>query len=288
MIPRSFDYLRPKTLAEAVDLLSTKEEAKVLGGGQSLLALMKLRLASPKYIIDLTGLPGLSYIKEQGGKILIGALTTHDSYEQSDLIRRRCSILSEAASKVGDQQIRNRGTIAGTLCHADPSADIPVTMLALDGEIVVQGPKGERVIKAKDFFIDYFTTAVNADEVVKEVRVPVLSGRTGSAYIKHARREGDFAIASCAAIITLDEKGKCKQASISLGSVGPTPLRATEVEKALVGNVLNDDVIAKAAEKAVVGISPPSDIHGSAQYRTEMAKVFTKRTVRLAVSRIGA
>ncbi|MEM3386220.1 MAG: xanthine dehydrogenase family protein subunit M [Nitrososphaerales archaeon] len=287
MIPRSFEYLRPSTLQEAVQLLDKYEESKILAGGQSLIALMKLRLASPKYIIDITRIPGLSYVKEEGNKILIGPLTTHDTVENSPIIRNKCPILSEAASRIGDQQIRNRGTIAGTLCHADPSADVPTTFLALDGEVVAMGKDGERVIKAKDFFQDFFTTALNPNEVVKEVRVPVLPPKTGTAYIKHARREGDFAIVAVAAIITLDENNVCKSASISLGSVGPTPLRAVEVENALVGKKLTDEVIVAASELADRGISPPSDIHGSAEYRAEMAKVFTKRAIRLALSRIG-
>ncbi|MEM3510660.1 MAG: xanthine dehydrogenase family protein subunit M [Nitrososphaerales archaeon] len=287
MIPRSFEYLRPSTLQEAVQLLDKYEESKILAGGQSLIALMKLRLASPKYIIDITRIPGLSYVKEEGNKILIGPLTTHDTVENSPIIRNKCPILSEAAGRIGDQQIRNRGTIAGTLCHADPSADVPTTFLALDGEVVAMGKDGERVIKAKDFFQDFFTTALNPNEVVKEVRVPVLPPKTGTAYIKHARREGDFAIVAVAAIITLDENNVCKSASISLGSVGPTPLRAVEVENALVGKKLTDEVIVAASELADRGISPPSDIHGSAEYRAEMAKVFTKRAIRLALSRIG-
>ncbi|MEM3073516.1 MAG: xanthine dehydrogenase family protein subunit M [Nitrososphaerales archaeon] len=287
MIPRSFEYLRPSTLQEAVQLLDKYEESKILAGGQSLIALMKLRLASPKYIVDITRIPGLSYVKEEGNKILIGPLTTHDTVENSPIIRNKCPILSEAAGRIGDQQIRNRGTIAGTLCHADPSADVPTTFLALDGEVVAMGKDGERVIKAKDFFQDFFTTALNPNEVVKEVRVPVLPPKTGTAYIKHARREGDFAIVAVAAIITLDENNVCKSASISLGSVGPTPLRAVEVENALVGKRLTDEVIVAASELADRGISPPSDIHGSAEYRAEMAKVFTKRAIRLALSRIG-
>jgi CO/xanthine dehydrogenase FAD-binding subunit len=237
--------------------------------------------------VDITRIPGLSYVKEENGKLLIGALTTHDTVENSPLIRQKCPILSEAASRIGDQQIRNRGTIGGTLCHADPAADVPTAFLALGGEVVAVGPGGERVIKANDFFLDYFTTALEPNEVVREVRVPVLPPRTGSAYIKHARREGDFAIVSVAAIITVDEKGVCTSASIALGAVGPTPLKAVEVEKALVGKKLTDDVIVAASELADRGISPPSDIHGSAEYHAEMAKVFTKRALRLALSRIG-
>jgi len=286
MRPRSFEYLCPSTLEEAVQMLDKYEESKVLAGGQSLIPLMKLRIASPKYIVDITRIPGLSYVKEEGGKLLIGALATHDMIENSPIIREKCPILSEAASVIGDQQIRNRGTIAGTLCHADPAADIPTAFLALGGEVVAVGPVGERVIKASDFFVDIFTTALNPNEVVREVRVPVLPPKTGSAYLKHTRRQGDLAIVSVAAIVTVDYEGVCTSASIALGSVGPTPLKAVEVEKALLGKKLTEDVIAAASELADRGISPPSDIRGSAEYRTEMAKVFTKRALRLALSRI--
>jgi CO/xanthine dehydrogenase FAD-binding subunit len=286
MRPRSFEYLCPTTLEEAVQMLDKYEEAKVLAGGQSLIPLMKLRIASPKYVVDITRIPGLSYIKEEGGKLLIGALTTHDMVENSPLIRQKCPILSEAASVIGDQQIRNRGTIGGTLCHADPAGDIPTAFLALDGEVVAVGPSSERVIKASDFFVDLFTTALNPNEVVREVRVPVLPPKTGSAYLKHARKEGDLATVSVAAIVAVDDEGVCKSASIALGSVAPKPLKAVEVEKALLGKKLTEDVIIAASELADRGISPPSDIRGSAEYRAEMTKVFTKRALKLALSRI--
>lgn len=288
MIPRSFEYYNPSSLEEAIKLLDSNEDSKVLAGGQSLIALMKLRLASPESVIDLNNISGMSYIKESDGKLLIGALTTHDMYENSDLVKQKFFVLSEAASRVADQQIRNKGTIGGTICHADPSADVPTAILALDADIVITGPGGDRVVSAKDFFVDFFTTALNPNEIVKEIQIPFLGARTGSAYFKHARREGDFAIASVAAIITIDEEGVCTKASISLGSVGPTPLRATKVENALVGKTLNDDLIAESSQLADFNISPPSDIHGSADYRVKMTKVFTKRVIKMALNRIGS
>ena len=288
MIPRSFEYYNPSSLEEAIKLLDSKDDSKVLAGGQSLIALMKLRLASPESVIDLNNISGMSYIKESDGKLLIGALTTHDMYENSDLVKRKCFVLSEAASRVADQQIRNKGTIGGTICHADPSADVSTAILALNADIVITGPGGDRIVSAKDFFVDFFTTALNPNEIVKEIQIPFLGERTGSAYFKHSRREGDFAIAAVAAIITLGEDGVCTKASISLGSVGPTPLRATKVENALVGKTLDDDLIAESSQLADFNISPPSDIHGSADYRVEMTKVFTKRVIKMALNRIGS
>lgn len=286
MTPRSFEYFTPKTLKEAINLLSTKEDSKVMAGGQSLLALMKLRLASPAYIIDINPLQELSYIKPRKDRSLaIGALTTHDMIENSALIKKNSYLLSEAASRIGDQQIRNRGTIGGSLCHADPAADTPTAILALDTEMVAQGKKDERIIKAKDFFVDLFTTNLKPNEVLTEIRIPALQPNTGTAYMKLSRRAGDFAIVGAAAVISKGKDGVCTKASVALGAVGPTPLRAVGVEKALVGKKLTSEAIEKAAEKAPEGIDPPSDIHGSAEYRTAMTKVMAKRVVTLALSR---
>jgi carbon-monoxide dehydrogenase medium subunit len=285
--PRVFEYFAPKSVKEAITLLTKKEDAKVLAGGQSLLALMKLRLASPKYLVDINGLTELDYIRPlKNGGIAMGALTRHDSIEHSNVIRSRCYVLAEAASRIGDQQIRNRGTLAGSICHADPAADLLPAIVALDAEIVAVGPKGQRVIPAKDFFVDFFTTALKQNEVVTEVRIPAFPPRTGSAYIKFSRREGDFAIVGVAAVVTVDPRGVCRNVAIGLGAVAPTPLRARASERLLVGKRLDEDLILKAAEKGPEGANPPSDIHGSAEYRLEMIKVFVKRTLKLALSRI--
>lgn len=287
MTPRVFEYFAPKSVKEAITLLTKKEDAKVLAGGQSLLALMKLRLASPKYLVDINGLTELDYIRPlKNGGIAMGALTRHDSIEHSNVIRSRCYVLAEAASRIGDQQIRNRGTLAGSICHADPAADLLPAIVALDAEIVAVGPKGQRVIPAKDFFVDFFTTALKQNEVVTEVRIPAFPPRTGSAYIKFSRREGDFAIVGVAAVVTVDPRGVCRNVAIGLGAVAPTPLRARASERLLVGKRLDEDLILKAAEKGPEGANPPSDIHGSAEYRLEMIKVFVKRTLKLALSRI--
>ena len=287
MTPRGFDYYAPTSLQEATSLLKRNEDSKVLAGGQSLVAMMKLRLASPAVIVDITKLKDISYIKEdKTGAIRIGALTTHDTVENSDLLKKKYRVLSEAATKIGDQQIRNRGTIGGSICHADASADLPPAILALEAEMVAHGPNGERVIKAKDFFVDFFTTALTQHEILTEIRLPPQKSNTVGAYIKHSRREGDFAIVGVATVLNIDGGGTCKKAAIGLASVAPTPIRSSKVEKELIGKNLNAKSIDAASTKAKLGIAPLSDIHGSSEYRIAMAEVFTKRTIKLALSRL--
>ena len=287
MIPKKFDYYAPTSLHEAIQLLSENEEAKVLAGGQSLLGLMKLRLAAPTALVDISKLPDLSYVREDGDHLAIGALTTHDTIEHSPTIKRRFTILNEAASKIGDQQTRNLGTIGGSACHADPAADLPTALRVLDAEFVMQGKKGERVVPAGDFFVDLFMTAVGYDEVLTEIRIPYLPQNSASAYIKHSLREHDFGIAIAGAVLTVGDGNACKDVRIGLGAAGPTPLRATSAEQYLEGKVLDEVTIAEAAQRAVEGANPPSDLHGSREYRFEMIKVLTRRSLKLAFSRVG-
>ncbi|MGI0080236.1 MAG: FAD binding domain-containing protein [Nitrososphaerales archaeon] len=286
MTPKQFEYYSPTSLNEAIDLLKTKEEAKVLAGGQSLLALMKLRLAAPKNLVDITKLQDLSYIREEKDSLAIGALTIHDMVEQSPVIKSKFTILNDAASKIGDQQIRNRGTIGGSTCHADPAADLPTALTAADATFVVQGPRGRRMIQCKDMFVDIFTTSVEHDEVLTEIRIPNFQPRFGSAYIKHSRREGDFAIVGVGAVVSVGDNNVCKDVRIALGSVNNTPMRAKGAEAYLKGKTLDDKTIAEAAEKGPEGADPPSDMHGSREYRLEMIKVFVRRTMKLALSRV--
>jgi len=287
MIPKKFDYHAPTSLNEAIKLLSENEEAKVLAGGQSLLGLMKLRLAAPTALVDISKLTDLSYVREDGDHLAIGALTTHDTIEHSSTIKEKFTILYEAANKIGDQQIRNLGTIGGSACHADPAADLPTALRVLDAEFVIQGRKGERVVPASDFFVDMFTTAVGHDEVLREIRLPYLPPNSASAYAKHSLREHDFAIVIAGTVLTLGDGNVCKDVRIGLGAVGPTPLRATSAEQYLKGKILDEATIREAAERAVEGASPPSDVHGSKQYRVEVIKVLTSRSLRLALSRAG-
>jgi carbon-monoxide dehydrogenase medium subunit len=287
MIPKKFDYYEPTSVHEAIQLLTENEEAKLLAGGQSLLGLMKLRLAGPTALVDISKLPDLSYVREDRDHLAIGALTTHDIIEHSSTIKEKFTILNEAASKIGDQQTRNLGTIGGSACHADPAADLPTALCVLDAEFVIQGKKGERVVPAPDFFVDMFTTAVGHDEVLTEIRLPYLPPNSASAYLKHSLREHDFAIVIAGTALTLGDGNLCREARIGLGAAGPTPLRATFAEQYLKGKTLDDTTIAETAERAVKGANPPSDMHGSKHYRFEMIKVLTNRSLRLALSRAG-
>lgn len=287
MHPKKFDYFAVDSLDEAINILKDKDDAKILAGGQSLIALMKLRLASPSALVDITGLQDeLAYIREEKEYLALGALTIHDTIEHNEVIRKKFTLLSDAAAKIGDQQIRNKGTIGGSCCHADPAADLPTALLAVNPSFVAVSSRGERVVPYSEFFVDTFTTCLGKDEILKEIRIPYLPARSGSAYIKHSRREGDFAIVGVGVALTVGTDGKCKDVRISLGAVGPTPLRAKNAEKYLIGKNLTDENIANAAERATEGADPPSDMHGSREYRLDMIKVFTRRTIKLALSRI--
>ena len=286
MTPKKFDYYSPSSINEAIQILHDNEDAKVLAGGQSLLALMKLRLAAPSALVDISKLQGLSYIHEDKEYIGVGALTTHDTIEHSPIIKKHFTLLTDAASKIGDQQIRNVGTIGGSSCHADPAADLPTALTAAGAEFVIRGGSGERVVAATDFFRGLFETAVGHDEVLSEIRLRYMPPNSATGYIKHSRREGDFAIVGTGVALTVGDGKVCKNIRIALGAVGPTPLRAKSAEDYLKGKVLDDKTIADAAEHANEGADPPSDMHGSRDYRLEMIKVFTRRTIKLALSRL--
>ena len=286
MIPKSFDYHRPSSISEALDLLSGNEDAKVLAGGQSLLALMKLRVAAPSALVDISRIPDLSYVNDKGDYMAIGALTTYDTIEHNQAIKEKFSIVNDAVVRIGDQQIRNLGTLGGSACHADPAADIPTVLLATDALFVIQGKGGQRVVPATDFFKGVFATEVGRDEILTEVRLPHLPPRSGSAYFKHSVRLADFAIAMAGSTLTVNDGNTVKDVRISIGAAGPTPLRALSAEEYLRGKALDDDVIMETAERAADGADPASDVHGSRKYRLEMTKVATKRSLKLALSRI--
>jgi len=287
LTPKKFDYYAPTTLQEAIQLLHDKEDAKALAGGQSLLALMKLRLAAPAALVDLNTIQDdLSYVREEKNHLAIGALTHHDTIEHDKTIKKLFPILKDAASKIGDQQIRNLGTIGGSCCHADPASDFPAALLALNPQFVVRGIRGERLIQASEFFVDTFTTSIAGDEILTEMRIPYLPRGSGSAYIKHSRREGDFAIVSAGVVLVTGPKDICKDVRISLGSVAATPIRARSAEEYLKGKKLDDGEIAKASQRANQEADPPSDMHGSKEYRMDMIRVFTKRALKLALSRV--
>lgn len=286
MIPRPFELHSPSTVSEAISLLKKTNDSKVLAGGQSLVPLMKLRLFSPANLVDIGNIPGLSYIRKVKDRLLIGSMTTHNDVAASPIINKSCEALSEAASLIGDQQVRNRGTIGGTICHADPAADIPAVVLALDAEFKIAGHSKGRAVVAKHFFQDVFTTSLRKNEILTEVRVPVLPPRSGGAYLKLERGSGDMALVGVAAIVTLDNAGAFKDVRLGLAGVGPTPIRPTKAEDALKGRRPSDDLIAEAGEIASEASNPTTDTRGSAEYKREMVKVYVRRAVGQSLSRI--
>jgi carbon-monoxide dehydrogenase medium subunit len=280
MIPVAFDYARPRSLDEALGLLAAHgEDAKVLAGGHSLIPAMKLRLAQPKVLIDIGGIGDLRSIHQQDGKIAIGALTTHYEIESSDLLKQSCPLLPEVAGKIGDMQVRNKGTIGGSCVHADPAGDWPAAMLALDAEFEVVGRNGNRTIVAKDFFVGMLTSAIGADEILKVIRVPATA--KSAAYVKFAQKASGFAIAGVAVIVDKQRK----EVAVGVTGVAPAAYRAASVEASLRGSDLSSAAIASAAEKAADGVDPLSDIHASAEFRAHLARVQAKRALELAASR---
>jgi len=286
MIPAPFEYHAAKSLDDALRLLERHgDEAKVLAGGHSLLPLMKLRLASPRYLIDLGRLRGLSYIRLEGEQIAIGALTSHADVEASDLLRGRCPLLPETAAEIGDVQVRNRGTIGGSLAHADPAADYPAAILALEAEIIATSSAGKRTIRAKDFFVDLLTTQLRPGEILTEVRVPALGPRTGTAYAKLHQPASGFAVVGAAARVALGRGGKIDEVTLGITGLGAKAFRATAAEKALRGKKPNAKLVAAAVRNVAQGVDALSDIHASAEYRREMASVYARRALERAIER---
>ena len=289
MIPASFDYIAPQTLDEAVRTLAQHgEDAKVLAGGHSLLPLMKFRLANPKLLIDLRKIPGLSGIKEQDGKIVVGAFTTHYQIESSDLLKQKCPLLSQTASAIGDVQVRNRGTIGGSLTHADPAADWPAAVLALGGELKLTGPNGNRTVEAEKFFLGPMTTAIEPTEILTEIQVPVFQRRSGSAYLKMAQQASGFAIVGVAVWLKIGEQARCDEVGIGVTGLGEKPFRAHTVEERLRGNKLTPKLIEERASQVAIGIDPLADLHASAEFRAHLARVYTSRAIQEATKRTGS
>jgi carbon-monoxide dehydrogenase medium subunit len=279
MIPANFDYVRPNFLDEALTALAENEDAKILAGGHSLIPAMKLRFAQPRTVIDISRIADLSYIREEQGRIAIGAMTTHHDIEEAELLRARCPLLPEVAAQIGDAQVRNRGTIGGSIVHADPAADWPAAILALDAELEVAGTQRRRVIAAGDFFVEMMQSAVQSNEILVEIRVPVTA--TSAAYVKFAQKASGFAIAGVAAVV--DKPGKSVR--IGITGVSSKAYRATGVEEALRGKVSTDEAILAAAEQAADGIETLNDIHASAEFRAHLAIVNCRRALQLAASR---
>ena len=285
MYPATFEYHRPTTVDEAVRLLAThKDDAKLLAGGHSLIPLMKLRLTTPKHVVDLRRITGLAGVREEGGAIVIGALTTHYAIESNASLKSKCPMLPEAGAMIGDPQVRNWGTIGGSLAHADPAADWPAVVLALGAELKATGPKGPRTIKADDFFKDLLTTVLGPDEVLTEIRIPAPAAGTGMAYVKHPHPASRFAVVGVAAVLTVSG-GKCDKASVAITGVGPKAARAKGVEAALTGKALDAQTIAAAAEKAADGIAMTADLQGSVEYKQHLTRVYARRALEAAAAR---
>jgi aerobic carbon-monoxide dehydrogenase medium subunit len=279
MIPAPFAYQRPQTLAEALAALASQPDAKVLAGGHSLIPAMKLRLAQPQALIDLSRIADLRYIREHDSKIAIGAMTTHHEIESSTLIREKCPLLAEVASQIGDVQVRNRGTIGGSLVHADPAADWPAPILALDAELAIADPSDFRTVPANEFFVEMMQTAVDSGEILCEIRVPVTP--KSAAYVKFAQKASGFAIAGVAAVVDSTNK----TVKVGITGVSAKPYRANAVEQSLRGKELTAEIIAKAAAQAAKETDALNDIHASAEFRAHLAYVNTLRALKLALSR---
>jgi len=288
MIAQNFEYVVANSLTEAVNLLQKHGAgAKILAGGHSLIPMMKLRLAGPECLIDIGRIPELSYIREDNGIVRIGALTTHHQIETSDVLRDRFEALIEAAAAIGDVQVRNKGTIGGSIAHADPAADYPASILAQDAVIVAFGPKGERKITAADFFVDMMTTALEPNELVREIQIPVSNGQTGSAYLKMAQKASGFALCGVSAAVELDEAGSLSRVAIGITGVANSAFRATETEKLLTGVKPDEDTLKSACEHAADGVIALEDIHASADYRLDLARIYTRRALEKAIERAG-
>jgi carbon-monoxide dehydrogenase medium subunit len=285
MFPASFEYHRAASVKEALSMLREYgAEGKILAGGHSLIPLMKLRLAQPGHLVDIGGIRELASIREEGGRVVVGGLVTHHAVETSAVVRAKLGMLSECASAIGDVQVRNRGTIGGSLAHADPAADYPAAVLALEAEIKVEGTGGSRVVKVDEFFVDLMTTAVNPGELLTEVAfVPVPPG-SGFTYAKHRQPASGFAMVGVAALVKLDKQGRCDRVRVGITGLGPKPFRAKAVESALQGKA-PAQAIGAAAAHAAEGIDALSDLHASAEFRAELARVYTRRALETAASR---
>ncbi len=282
MIPAQFDYIAPASLAEAVTLLAAhQDEAKILAGGHSLIPAMKLRLAQPQLLIDIGCIKDLAYIREADGQILIGALTTHYELESSARLLELCPLLPACASSIGDVQVRNKGTIGGSLAHADPAADWPAAILALDAELVAVSAQGERTIKATDFFVDMLTTALAPGEILREIRVAMPQGNTGQAYAKLPHPASGFAVVAVAVNLT-HANDVCQAIAVGVTGVAAKAYRAHGVEQALVGHALDAQTITAAANMAADGVDPNHDLFASADYRRHLAQVYTRRAITAA------
>jgi carbon-monoxide dehydrogenase medium subunit len=283
MIPAAFAYARPTTIDEALQAVAAGgEDVKIMAGGQSLIPVMRLRLAAPETVVDLTRVAELRGVREEEDAIVIGAMTTHSDVLSDPVIARWAPLIAEATETVADRQVRHRGTFGGALAHADPAGDLPAVALAMDAEFVIAGLNGRRTVPAAEFFVDYLTTALEEGELLVEIRVPKLRGTWGMHYEKFNRVAQAWSIVAVAALVRREDD-VIAEARIGLTNMGPTPLRATAAEAALVGVPATREAVAAAAERAAEGTNPSSDLNAQADYRQHLATVLTRRAVTVAV-----
>ncbi len=285
MIPAEFQYTAPGTIPEAIAVLQKNQDAKILSGGQSLIAMMKFRFATPSLIVDINRIPGLNYVRENGGWLLVGALVREADLEESNLIRTKYPLLYETSRSIADPVVRNMATLAGNLAHADPANDHPATLLAFRGEVVATGPKGNRTIPIDEFFKGAFRTALASDEILTEVHIPAPSARSGGAYVKLERKVGDFATAGVAVQLGLGDYGKIQQIGIGLTNVGHKALRASRSEEALRGKEPDEKLIALAGQYAQEDCQPGNDLRGSEEYKRNVVRILTMRAIEKALER---
>ncbi|MEL6274959.1 MAG: xanthine dehydrogenase family protein subunit M [Bacteroidota bacterium] len=286
MIAENFKYAAPGSLQEAFQLLHEfGDDAKILAGGHSLIPMMKLRFASPTHLVDINNIPGLSYIKEEEGFLKIGAMTREADLEESDIIKEKYHIFTDASKLIADAQVRNFGTVGGNIAHGDAANDHPAVMLALKAEVEISGQDGQRTVSINDFFYGFYTTAVQHGEILTEIRIPVPRNNFGSAYYKSERKAGDYATAGVAAFVEIDPSGVCTNAGIGLTNVNPLPMRAERSEEALIGSRLTTEDIATAAKYASEDCSPSEDLRGDEDYKRHLVKVLTKRMLNKAIAR---
>jgi CO/xanthine dehydrogenase FAD-binding subunit len=284
--PPRFEYHDPRSVDEAFGLLAEHgDEAKALAGGQSLVPLLNFRLAHPEHLIDLNRIGALSGIRREDGTLRIKTMTRQATLEASPLVREHWPLIGDALHFVAHAQIRNRGTVGGSVAHADPAAELPVVFTILDAKFRVASARGERTIEPADFFVTHLTTTIEPDEMLVEIEVPPVAPRTSHAFTEFARRYGDFALGGAGALITVDEQGVCRRAALGLLAAAPTPIRAYEAESMLVGERIDEALAAKAGERAAAGVQPTGDIHGSAEYRKRLIGVMARRAILAAAER---
>jgi carbon-monoxide dehydrogenase medium subunit len=285
MYPAAFEYHAPTSVKDALKLLGKLRDAKLLAGGHSLIPMMKLRLAQPKHVIDLGRVKGLTGMKDDKGMVVVGAMTTHWEVESSKVLKTKAPVVAETAAVIGDPAVRNKGTIGGSLAHADPAADMPATAIALGFEIVVEGAKGKRTVKVDDWFKGLMTTALKGKEVLTQVRIPVWGAGSGACYMKFPHPASRFAVVGVCAAVTLDKAGVCKKVGVGVTGAGTKAVRAKTVEAALLGKKLDAATIEAAAQKAADGVDVQADLQGSVEYKAHLCRVFARRALEAAAKR---